>query len=304
MPGNVDQPYVVRRLIRRAVRYGQEAGIKGPFLAGLVEPLVEVMGRRYPELVARQAAIEAALDEEEGRFQATLRRGRLEFERAAGRLLAEGRRQLPGEVAFRLYDTFGFPVELTEELAGQQGLALDRAGFAAALAGHQERSRQGAAGRFQGGLAERRPETVRLHTATHLLHGALRRLLGDHVEQRGSNITVERLRFDFSHPERLTAGQLAAVEALVNEQIERDLPVVWQEMSLDLARAGGAIGLFEERYGGQVKVYTIGDFSQEICGGPHVERTGQLGRFRIIKEEAVAAGTRRIRAILEEKAPG
>jgi alanyl-tRNA synthetase len=163
---------------------------------------------------------------------------------------------------------------------------------------HQEKSRQGAAGRFKGGLAERSPETVKLHTATHLLHEALRRVLGAHVEQRGSNITTERLRFDFAHPAKLTDEQKARIEGLVNEQIERDLAVTSQEMTLDGARASGAIGLFEERYGDRVRVYTIGDFSAEVCGGPHVEHTGELGRFRIVRERSIGSGLRRIRAVL------
>jgi alanyl-tRNA synthetase len=172
-------------------------------------------------------------------------------------------------------------------------------GFRRAFEAHQEQSRQGSAGRFRGGLAERLPATTRLHTATHLLHAALRQVLGTHVEQRGSNITVERLRFDFAHGKRMAPEQIAAVEALVNRQIERDLPVTWAEMDVEAARAAGAIGLFGERYGERVRVYAIGDFSKEICGGPHVERTGELGRFRIVKEEAVGSGMRRIRAVLE-----
>jgi alanyl-tRNA synthetase len=214
-------------------------------------------------------------------------------------VVAAGEAMLPGEAAFRLYDTYGFPLELTEELAAERGLALDRAGFEAASTAHQEQSRQGAAGRFRGGLAERSPATTRLHTATHLLHAALRQVLGPHVAQRGSNITPERLRFDFAHPERLSAEQIARVEALVNEQIARDLPVTWAEMSLEEALASGAVGLFAERYGERVKVYTIEDISAEICGGPHVTSTGELGRFRIIKEEAVGAGARRVRAVLQ-----
>jgi len=173
------------------------------------------------------------------------------------------------------------------------------AGFQQAFEEHQAKSRAGATARFRGGLAERSPETTRLHTATHLLHQALRQVLGDHIEQRGSNITVERLRFDFAHPERLTEGQISEIETIVNEQIQRDLPVTWQEMSVDEAKQSGAIGLFEGRYGERVKVYSIGDFSKEICGGPHVEHTGELGHFRILKDESIGSGMRRIRAILE-----
>ena len=298
-PGNVDQPYIARRLIRRAIRYGREIGISGHFLARLAETAISTLSETYVELEQQRQTICGALDAEETRFQRTLTRGQVEFDRAIIRCRAHSQDVLSGEIAFRLYDTYGFPVELTQELAIQQGLRVDMAGFKDAFTGHQERSRQGAAARFRGGLAERIPETTRLHTATHLLHAALRQVLGAHVEQRGSNITAERLRFDFTHDEKLTPAQIAAVEQLVNEQIRRDVPVTWAEMSLADARAAGAIGLFEERYGDRVKVYTIGDFSKEICGGPHVERTGELAHFRIVKEEAVAASVRRVRAVLE-----
>jgi alanyl-tRNA synthetase len=298
-PGNADQPYIARRLIRRAVRYGRELGIGGHFLARLAETAIGTLADSYPELDQQRQRIYAALDDEEGRFGRTLARGEAEFEKAIGSALSSGQDTLPGPAAFRLYETYGFPLELTQELAGRRGVTVDEAGFQAAFAEHQAQSRQGSAARFRGGLAERMPETTRLHTATHLLHAALREVLGRHVEQRGSNITAERLRFDFSHPERLSAEQLAEIEALVNAQIARDLAVRWAEMSVGEARDAGAIGLFGERYGEKVKVYTIGDWSKEICGGPHVERTGGLGHFRIVKEEAVGAGARRIRAVLE-----
>ncbi|GAB4213546.1 MAG: alanine--tRNA ligase [Roseiflexaceae bacterium] len=297
-PGNSDQPYVVRRLIRRAARHGRALGIAGPFLARLSEQVVAALGPVYPLLAERRDQIAAALDEEEQQFLNTLARGERVFTQAVAGIVAEGRAELPGELAFRLYDTYGFPLELTAELAGERGLALDTAGFQSAQEEHQRRSRAGAAGRFAGGLNERNPATTRLHTATHLLQAALRMVLGPHIEQRGSNITAERLRFDFSHPERLHPEQLAAVEALVNQAIGRDLPVVWAEMSLDEARVAGALGFFAERYGERVKVYRIGDVSAEICGGPHVAHTGELGRFQILKEEAVGAGVRRIKAVL------
>jgi alanyl-tRNA synthetase len=298
-PGNSDQPYIARRLIRRASRYGRRLGIDKPFLALLAESVVATLADAYPELDENAPQIYAALDDEERRFQQTLARGEREFGRAAELARSQGTGTLAGSTAFHLYDTFGFPVELTEELAREQGLALDRSGFEAAFAAHQQQSRQGGAGHFKGGLAERNPQTTRLHTATHLLQAALRQVLGPHVEQRGSNITTERLRFDFSHAERLSAEQLATVEQLVNQQIARDLPVEWAEMSLDEARQRGALGLFEERYGATVKVYVIGDISLEVCGGPHVPRIAELGRFRILKEEAIAAGVRRIKAVLE-----
>jgi alanyl-tRNA synthetase len=298
-PGNVDQPYIARRLIRRAVRYGRELGIEGHFMGDLAQVVLHILSDAYPEIETNRARILSALDEEETRFHRTLRRGEREFYRAVERCTAEGQEVIPGQVVFHLYDTYGFPPELTSELAEQQGLGADMEGYQRAFQEHQAKSRQGAAGRFQGGLAERSPETVKLHTATHLLHEALRRVLGSHVEQRGSNITTERLRFDFSHPAKLTDEQRAQVERLVNNQIERDLAIASQEMSLDEARAGGAIGLFEERYGDRVRVYTIGDFSREVCGGPHVAHTGELGHFRIARERSIGSGLRRIRAVLE-----
>ena len=300
-PGNVDQPYILRRLIRRAVRYGRTSGIEGHFLARLADVVIPTLSAVYPELEQQRESIFLALDEEESRFQRSLARGEQAFERAVAALRSSGETVMQGRDVFHLYDTFGFPAELTEELALQQGLTVDMPGFEAAFAEHQQRSRQGGTARFRGGLAERMPETIAYHTATHLLHEALRRVLGPHVEQRGSNITAERLRFDFAHGEKLTPEQLRDVEGLVNRQIARDLPVSWAEMSVAQAKAEGAIGLFEERYGDRVKVYTIGDFSREICGGPHVDNTGSLGRFSIVKEEAVGSGVRRVRAVLSHE---
>jgi alanyl-tRNA synthetase len=298
-PSNSDQGYVVRRLIRRAMRYGRTLGIEGGFLGELAGSVIESVGDAYPELPANYEAIREAFSQEEQRFEATLVRGEREFARVVEQTRSAGLAELSGQSSFRLYDTFGFPIELTSELAAQEGLKVDRAGFEAAFAAHQAQSRQGAAARFAGGLAERNPLTTKLHTATHLLQAALRSLLGEHVMQRGSNITSERLRFDFSHGERLNSEQLAWVEHWVNQQIGADLPVTWSEMSLPEARAKGALGLFEERYGERVKVYEIGDVSVEVCGGPHVEHTSELGHFRILKEEAVGAGVRRIKAVVE-----
>ena len=298
-PGNTDQPYVLRRLLRRAVRYGRELGMQPGALVRVSEAVVASMGDVYPMLESTSAAIYTAIEAEEARFLRTLQRGERFFQKAAQSALDQQQAQITGQDAFHLYDTYGFPLELTEESATQHGLSVDRQGFEAAFARHQAQSRQGAAARFRGGLAERSPETSRLHTATHLLHAALRELLGSHVEQRGSNITAERLRFDFSHGARLTPAQLTEIEALVNRHILADLPVSWQELSLDEARELGAIGLFGERYGERVKVYTIGNASREICAGPHVAHTSELGHFRIAKEEAVGAGLRRIKAVLE-----
>lgn len=300
-PGNTDQPYILRRLLRRAVRYGRELDMRPGMLARVAEAVISSMADIYPILEQEGDRICAAIEEEEGRFQRSLQRGERFFDKVAQQAISNKQPQINGLDAFHLYDTYGFPLELTEESATQLGLTVDRQGFQTAFAQHQEQSRQGAAARFRGGLAERSQATTRLHTATHLLHAALREILGPHVEQRGSNITAERLRFDFSHGARLTPEQLSQIEALVNSHIQARLPVVWQEMSLDEARASGAIGLFGERYGERVKVYSIGTASCEICGGPHVEQTGELGHFRIVKEEAVGAGLRRIKATLEER---
>lgn len=296
-PGNVDQPYIARRLIRRAVRYGKEIGIQTAFLAELAQTVIGTLDTVYGELDAHRDAILAALDKEESRFSRTLEKGKQVFLTA---LDSQPEKSLSGEVVFHLYDTYGFPPELTQELAQEQGFVVDMEGYRAAFAAHQERSRQGSEARFKGGLSERSPETTRLHTATHLLHAALRQVLGNQIEQRGSNITIERLRFDFNFPRKITPDELKEVESIVNAQIDHNLPVSWQEMSVDAAKQGGAIGLFGDRYGERVKVYQMGDFSKEICGGPHAESTGELGHFKIMKEEAVASGVRRIRAVLSE----
>jgi alanyl-tRNA synthetase len=214
-------------------------------------------------------------------------------------LLKNPKKEIGGRVAFRLYDTFGFPVELTEELAAEQGMTVDRKGFDEAFAKHQETSRQGADKTFKGGLADHSEQTTKYHTATHLLNEALRRVLGPEVKQQGSNITAERLRFDFNWPEPLTHEEVSRVEALVNEQIKADLPVTVETMSLDEAKRIGAQAQFEARYDEQVKVYRMGDFAVEVCGGPHVASTGSLGHFKIVKEQSSARGVRRIRAVLE-----
>jgi len=290
---------VARRLIRRAVRYGREIGIRKLFLCELAESTIPTLSDVYRELDKNRDHILTALEDEERRFQRTLRRGEKEFFKAMELYKSQEQDMLPGDVVFHLYDTYGFPPELTQEFSQKQGIGVDMDGFHRAFEEHQKKSRQGAAARFKGGLATQSPETTRLHTATHLLHQALRRVLGPHVEQRGSNITTERLRFDFSHPEKLTTEQLTAVEGLVNEWIQRNAPVTCEKMRLEQAREQGAIGLFEDRYGDWVNVYSIGDYSKEVCGGPHVAHTGELGHFRIVRQKSVGAGLRRIRAVLE-----
>jgi alanyl-tRNA synthetase len=298
LPSNTEAGYVVRRLIRRAVRFGRELGIDHPFLGVLSGEVVKLFQETYPDLVYRQAAIADAIAAEESKFQHTLERGLRQYQRVAGALVAVGGHTLSGAAVFDLFETYGFPLELSVELAHEQGLKVDEAGFLASYAAHRQSSRDRLAQRYLGGLADQSEQTTRLHTASHLLQAALRQVLGSHVHQMGSNITAERLRFDFSHPEKIDPGQLAEIEDLVNRQIQADLPVVMEMMSLPAAQERGALAFFSEKYGEQVKVYTIGSFSCEVCRGPHVTHTGLLGHFQIMKEEAVKHGVRRIRAIL------
>jgi len=302
-PANVEQGYVLRRLIRRAVRHGRRLKLQERFWS----PLVAAVAATNPALEGKAPAIARVLAEEEDRFTRTLEKGLRRFEQLVARRAA-----VSGEEAFDLFATYGFPLEMTRELAQERGLEVDEEGFRRAFDRHQERSRQGSGHRFAGGLADRSETATRYHTTTHLLHAALRQILGNHVEQRGSHINAERLRFDFSHPARMTPAELEQVEGLVNAAIGRDYSVGSAEMSPEEAKAGGAIGLFADRYGNRVKVYTIGDpenapqadpasptFSKEVCGGPHVEGTGVLGRFKILKEQSASSGVRRIRAVLE-----
>lgn len=299
MPSNVEAGYVVRRLIRRAVRHARNLGIRENFCAALADVAIGLFSDAYPELAARRERILEELSAEENRFKSTLERGLRESQKVIEAALARYETRIGGTEAFRLFETYGFPLELTVEIAGENGLAVDSEGFASAYEQHKELSRRSSEGHFSGGLAERTTETTRLHTASHLLQAALRHVLGPGVHQMGSNITSERLRFDFSHPTRLSDDELAEVERLVNEQIARDLSVGMEMMSLQQAQQSGALAFFGEKYGDQVKVYTIGDFSKEVCGGPHVSHTGELGHFRITKQEAVKQGVRRIRAVVE-----
>jgi len=235
---------------------------------------------------------------EEEKFEKTLTQGLEELDKVLAQIKTHNQTALAGRVAFRLYDTFGFPVEFTEEICREQGLTVDKAGFDKAFARHQEVSKQGADKLFKGGLADNSEATTRLHTATHLLHKSLQIVLGPHVKQKGCNITAERLRFDFSHSAKMTPEELERVEALVNEQIQKALPVTMEVMTLEEAKTLNATALFAAKYGEQVKVFSIGDFSKEVCGGPHVPNTAELVRFKIKKEEASSAGVRRIRAVL------
>ncbi|HZJ87649.1 MAG TPA: alanine--tRNA ligase [Sphaerochaeta sp.] len=298
-PSNVGQGYILRRLIRRAVRHGHKIGIEGDFLAELAPIIISLYKAPYPELEQNTQFILTELNGEEKKFSQTLAKGEREFEKMLPNLLKSPNRVISGRTAFKLYDTYGYPLELTVELGAEHGFTVDEAGFQKAFERHQELSRSGASQQFKGGLADHSERTTALHTATHLLHQALRSVLGDHVAQRGSNITVDRLRFDFSHPQAMTQEEKQAVENLVNEQIKADLPITFETMTLKEAEEAGAIALFDGRYDEEVQVYSAGDFSKEVCGGPHVERTGTLGTFRIRKEQSSSAGVRRIRAVLE-----
>lgn len=299
MPSNIGAGYVLRRIIRRAVRHGKKLGIDGLFLAKPAEVVIQNYQAAYPELAENRERILSELGREEEKFLETLQKGEKEFEKMLPNLLKNPQKIMSGRLAFKLYDTYGFPIELTEELAAENGLGVNRPEFDEAYRKHQDLSRAGSEQVFKGGLADHSEISTRYHTATHLLHQALRTVLGDHVAQKGSNITVERVRFDFSHPAPLTKEEIAKVEQIVNEQIQRDLPVTMEMMSLEDAKKSGAIALFGEKYESVVKVYTIGDFSKEVCGGPHVSHTGELGKFRIQKEQSSSAGVRRIYAVLE-----
>lgn len=355
-PSNTDQGYILRRLIRRAVRYGMQLGMGEGFTAEIAQVIINQYKEVYPELERNAAFVLEQLKLEEGRFARTLKQGEKEFDKvynntmntkallesilnaedkvacaqenaktkklrpspdmmpiieAAGAgdeaalVAALNARMatldtLDGRSAFKLYDTFGFPIEMTMELAAEKGLKVDEADFAERFKKHQELSHQGAEQKFKGGLADHSEETAKLHTATHLLHAALRKVLGDEVAQKGSNITAERLRFDFSFGRKVTPEELAQVEKLVNEAIQAKAPIICEEMTVPEAKAKGAIGLFESKYGEKVRTYKMGEFSFEICGGPHAENTGDLVNFKIQKEESSSAGVRRIKAVINK----
>jgi alanyl-tRNA synthetase len=344
-PSNVDQGYVLRRLIRRAVRHGLKLGLPEGFTCEIAAVIIDQYGVAYPELRRNGGHIIEQLRLEEDRFQKTLNKGEGEFEKVVSNMektrgvlaavrsdmtpdAAKKLRPTPenqpiiealengtatagmldaaiaaldtidGRSAFKLYDTYGFPIEITSEMAAEKGLKVDLAGFDERFKQHQATSQAGAEQRFKGGLLDHSEETTKLHTATHLLHAALRKVLGDEVAQKGSNITAERLRFDFSFGRRMTPEEVAEVETLVNGYISAAAPIVCEEMTVSQAKDGGAIGLFESKYGERVKVYTMGPFSKEICGGPHAGNTGELKSFQILKEESSSAGVRRIKAVI------
>lgn len=292
-PSNVERGYVLRRLLRRAIRFGKLLNLSSGFLISLAKKVIEIYQDIYPELRSREADILTIIQKEEEKFSKTLEKGLKEFEKIAKR------GDISGVDAFHLFDTYGFPLELTEELAKERKLKVDVKGFRKAFERHREISRAGVERKFGGVGKEAGYQATKLHTATHLLHAALREVLGKHVQQMGSDITPQRLRFDFSHPAKLTETELKRVEDLVNQKIKEDLEVKKEEMSYEEALKSGALAFFKEKYPKKVTVYSIGVFSKEICAGPHVARTSELGHFKITKEESLGAGIRRIRAVLE-----
>ena len=297
-PGNIGANYVLRRLIRRAVRYARQLGIAPGFTTKIAETVCEKYAHVYPELAQNLAQCRLDLEAEENRFNQTLDKGEAMFNKVAEQLKAHGQSQISGKTAFKLYDTFGFPFEMTLEMADKAGLTVDREGFEEANRKHQELSRTTSAGSFKAGLQDNSEVVTRMHTATHLLHAALHRVLGPTASQKGSNITPERLRFDFTWPEKMTDAQIAEVEKLVNGWIADAIPVTKKMTTVEEAKAEGAMALFGSKYGDQVSLYTIGDVSKEICSGPHVANTSELKSFKIVKEQSSSAGVRRIKAVI------
>ena len=297
-PGNVGANYVLRRLIRRAVRYSRFLGIAPGFTVKLAETICEKYKHVYPELAENLATCKADLEAEENRFNQTLDKGEAMFNKVAEQLKAHGQTQISGKTAFKLYDTFGFPFEMTLEMAEKAGLVVDKEGFDEANRKHQELSRTTSAGSFKAGLQDNSEVVTRMHTATHLLHAALHKVLGPTANQKGSNITAERLRFDFTWPEPMTAEQKDAVEKLVNEWIEAGIEVTKKTTTVEEAKAEGAMALFGAKYGDEVSLYSIGEVSKEICCGPHVANTKELCSFKIKKEQSSSAGVRRIKAVI------
>nr|WP_307756935.1 alanine--tRNA ligase [uncultured Christensenella sp.] len=295
-PSNVDQGYVLRRLLRRAIRFAGKLGIAEGNLSKISKVVIDKYAHAYDELHTNEKKILAEIEKEEERFQKTISQGLKEFEKTVEKMQGD---IIDGKSAFRLYDTFGFPIEFTLELAEERGLKVDKEGFDKAFEHHQELSHAGAEQRFKGGLADTSEQTARLHTATHLLNAALRKYLGEDITQKGSNITAERLRFDFNFDRKVERDELDQLEEYVNEAIAAGLDVVEEEMSVDEAKKQGAMGVFDSKYGELVKVYTIPGYSKEICGGPHAKNTAELGHFKIKKEQSSSAGVRRIKAVLE-----
>ncbi len=306
-PSNLGAGYVLRRLIRRAVREGMKLGIDTAFLAEIAEAVISNFKCAYPELEQNAQKVKSELTQEEAKFRDALKNGEKEFQKMLPNLMKNPKKEVSGKVAFRLFDTFGFPLELTMELAAENGFTVDTEGFKEAERKHKEASKSLDAGAAKGGLAEQSDVTTKYHTATHLLQQALINVLGDQVAQKGSNINNERMRFDFTFERPMTKEEIQKVQDIVNEQIKADLPVTMEIMSLENAKKEGARALFTNKYGEDVKVYTIGTkdnwFSKEVCGGPHVQHTAQIGDFKIEKEQSSSAGVRRIRATISGGLP-
>ncbi|HDP74019.1 MAG TPA: alanine--tRNA ligase [Candidatus Woesearchaeota archaeon] len=298
-PSNVDQGYILRRFIRRAIRYGRMLGIKDGFCTKIADAAIGIYKDDYPLMKQKSKFIKEQLRIEEERFNRTIEKGLNEFGKVAGKTISKELKELPADAAFLLFQSYGFPIEMTVELAKEKGLSVDKKGFEGLYRKHQEISRKGAEQKFKGGLSDESEKTTRLHTATHILNEALRKVIDPEIRQKGSNINSERLRFDFNFERKLTGEEIKRVEDEVNRVISLDLPVERLEMSPEEAVEKGAQSEFGASYPSKVFVYKTGGYSMEICMGPHVKSTGELGRFRIIKEESSAAGVRRIKAVLE-----
>ena len=308
-PDRVGAGYVLRRLIRRAVRHGMKLGIDKDFMAEVAAVVVDNFKGPYPELAQNAEKVYKELTAEEAKFRTTLKKGEAEFQKMLPNLMKNPKKIISGKVAYNLYETYGYPLELTQELGAENGFTVDVEGFKEAERKHQEASKTAEAGKAKGGIAEQSEAATKYHTATHLLQQALVNVLGDQVAQKGSNINAERMRFDFTFDRPMTKEEIAQVEAIVNEKIKEDLPVTMQVMPLADAQKAGARALFTNKYGEDVKVYTIGRdvnndwFSKEVCGGPHVQHTAQIGDFKIEKEQSSSAGVRRIRATISGGLP-
>ena len=298
-PSNVDRGYILRRLLRRMTRHLNKLEIDLSVLPEIIDVSIDSLKELYPELDANRDIIKTVIIEEKDKFVKTLQNGEKEFEKVANRAKNAGKKVIETEAVFNLYETYGFPPEMTEELAKEQGLEVDMSDYQRLFAEHQAKSRMGSEQKFKGGLASTGEVETKYHTATHLLNAALKVVLGEHVHQKGSNITADRMRFDFSHGAKMTDEEKQKTEDLVNEYISQNIPVEKLEMKKEEAIELGAEAMFLDKYGDIVTVYKIGDVSLELCGGPHVKSTGELGHFKIKKEEASSAGVRRIKAILE-----
>ena len=299
-PSNVDRGYILRRLIRRMVRHMNKLQINLDEISTLIDINVENLKEMYPDLAKNQELIKNVIIEEKNKFVKTLAHGEKEFEKEINKAKEQGKTKIDGKVVFKLYDTYGFPPEVTSELAQENDMTVDMKEFDELFKAHQEKSRMGSEQKFKGGLAEQNDTTIAYHTATHLLNAALKIVLGPETHQRGSNITVDRMRFDFNCDHKMTDEEKKQTENLVNKWIQDALPVTVEEMKKEDAVKSGAECMFIEKYPDVVTVYTIGDVSKELCGGPHVKNTSEIGKFKIQKEEASSAGVRRIKAILEK----